>query len=238
MSRRRPGPEDGRPTSRRRPRWGLAALVCLLAVAAALAAPAVRLTLHPHPDDAPHVDALLVAYSSPEVYEAAIELADRGVTDRLFVSAHLGPDGSEALCGDPAQRDPRLAGVAVECFSPDPLTTQGEAMYAGRRMAELRLRDLGVLAFDAQLERARILAQRCWPAEAGTVSMYVFERPSGGMADGAVQTAYNVLALAKAQATPGCDQELPGVLQWALDMAKRLRGQPVEARLVRGQEER
>ena len=63
---------------RRRVRIGgrLAAMLVLgLAVAAV---PAVRLTVDPHPEAPEHVDALLVLYSSPHVFDAAIELVDQG----------------------------------------------------------------------------------------------------------------------------------------------------------------
>ncbi|MEX3564911.1 hypothetical protein [Micrococcus endophyticus] len=204
---------------------GAATAAVALAFAAGFATHAVT---SPHPDDPPHVDALLVLYSQPRVYDAAIELAAAGATDRLFVSAHLGPDGHERLCGDPERRDPRLAGVAVECFAPDPVTTQGEVVHAAARMRELGLEHLGVLTFHQHLERARLLAERCWSPEEGRVSLYAFD--AGLDRWGTVRHgAYGVLAYGKAALTPGCDQELPGVLQWPLDAAKRLRGQPVGA---------
>ncbi|PZQ79912.1 MAG: hypothetical protein DI545_03925, partial [Micrococcus luteus] len=116
------------------PRWARA-LCATVATLAALALAfgagwATHAVTDPHPDDAPRVDALLVLYSQPRVYDAAIELAASGLTDRLFVSAYLGPDGHEKLCGGPEERDPRLAGVTVECFAPDPVTTQGEVIHA------------------------------------------------------------------------------------------------------------
>ena len=228
MSRRAPA---------RRRRGRIAALIAalLVLVLGALAAPGVhaawRATTQPRPDAPAHVDALLVLYSSPQVYEEALDLLGQGVADRAFVSAYLGPDGHEKLCGEPARRDPRLRGVSVECFSPDPVTTQGEAVYAARRMRELGLRDLGVLTFGQHLERARLLAQRCWPAQEGTVSMYAFDR-AGGRADSVRQTLYGVLAYAKTAATPGCDEQLPGIVQRGLDFAKRVAGQPVDARVA------
>lgn len=207
-------------------------LVLGLAVAAV---PAVRLTVDPHPEAPEHVDALLVLYSSPHVFDAAIELVDQGVTDHLIVSAHEAPPGSEALCGGPEERDDRLAGVTVECFEPDPVTTQGEVMHAAQRMRELGLESLGVLAFRQQVERARILAERCWTPGEGSVALYQYERPST-LTDTVAQTVYGTVAFGKVALTPGCADELPAVLQWPLDVAKRLRGQPVDARLVRTEE--
>ena len=228
-------PAEGRVPARprragpRAPRWMLAALAVLAIAALAYgAAWAARQTLEPHAENPEHVDALLVLYSQPAVYDAALDLLGAGVADRVFVSAHLGPDGHEKLCGEPAKADPRLHGVTVECFSPDPVTTQGEVMYAGERMRALGLQDLGVLTFGEHLERARLLAQRCWPEEEGTVSMYEFD---AGYDDGvrARQAAYAVLAYGKAGLTSGCGDELPGAVRWPLDLAKRALGMPVEA---------
>ena len=216
----------------RLPRGARALLSAAAATAALALAFAVGWASHavtsPHPDEPPRVDALLVLYSQPRVYDVAVELAASGVADRLFVSAHLGPDGHERLCGPEGLRDPRLAGVSVECFAPDPVTTQGEVMHAAARMRELGLEHLGVLTFHQHLERARLLAERCWRPEEGRVSLYAFD--AGLDRWGKVRHgAYGVLAYGKAMVTPGCDQELPGVLQWPLDLAKRLRGQPVGA---------
>ena len=224
------GQEDRRRVRRRPPRWARALGATVASLAALGLAFGVGWATHavtdPHPDDAPRVDALLVLYSRPRVYEAAIELAASGVADRLFVSAYLGPDGHEKLCGGPEERDPRLAGVTVECFAPEPVTTQGEVVHAAERMRALGLHHLGVLTFDQHLERARLLAERCFTPAEGHVSMYAFDAGFdrlGRLRHG----AYGVLAYGKAMLTPGCAQELPGVLQWPLDLAKRLRGQPV-----------
>ncbi|MDY6056161.1 hypothetical protein [Micrococcus sp.] len=220
-------PRGGRARAPHRARTALLALVTVLALV--LAVPTVRvldLTVHPRVDAPEHVDALLVLYSRPEVYDAALDLAGRGVADHLFVSAHMGPDGHEKLCGEQAHTDPRLAGVSVECFDPSPVTTQGEAVYAARRMHELGLHDLGVLTFGQHIERARLLTTRCWAPEDGTVSMYAFD-PGLGRLEAARHTLYGVLAHGKAALTPGCDQELPGPVNWALDVVKDLRGQPV-----------
>ena len=61
------------------PRWARA-LCATVATLAALglafgAGWATHAVTDPHPDDAPRVDALLVLYSQPRVYDAAIELA-------------------------------------------------------------------------------------------------------------------------------------------------------------------
>ncbi|UBH25663.1 hypothetical protein KW076_05665 [Micrococcus porci] len=232
------GPQAGRRVQadrgrgrRRRRILGAVLAAAALVLAAAFGPGLMRaadMTLHPRPDDPPRVDALLVLYSQPAVYDAALELLDRGVADRVFVSAHLGPDGFEKFCGTPAQRDPRTRGVEVECFSPDPVTTQGEVMFAADRMRALGLRRLGVLTFDQHLERARLLAERCLPAADGSVSMYRFDGGYTG-AEKVRQDVYGTAAFAKVALTTDCSGELPDVLQWPLDLVKRTAGMPVGA---------
>lgn len=198
----------------------MAALAALLAVAtAAVLVWGFRLTTNPHPDDPAHVDALLVLYTDPAVYDAALDLAGRGVTHRLFVSAYLGPDGFQKLCGPEAARDPRLRGVRVECFSPDPVTTQGEVVFASERMGELGLHSLGVLTHGRHLERARILAERCWSGPGDSVAMYEYTQHEGPWAK-SQQTLYGTLAFLKVAVTPGCDQHSDW-LQWPVDRLKQ-----------------
>lgn len=203
-SRRRPraaGARRGRILGR-----AVAALAAVLTVAVtAVLVWGFRLTTDPHPDEPAHVDALLVLYTDPAVYDAALELAGEGVTDRLFVSGYLHPDGFEKLCGAPADADPRLDGVTVECFSPDPVTTQGEVVFASERMEALGLHSLGVLTHGRHLERSRILAERCWSGPGESVAMYQYHRHER-LRTKVQQTLYGTLAFLKVAATPGCDQ--------------------------------
>lgn len=224
--RERRGPARRRPSPPSRAvRWalavGVAVVLVLLGVGVSRAA---WLTTHPEPEQPDRVDALLVLYSRPQVYEAALEAIDRGVADRVFVSAHLGPDGFQTLCGPPGVRDPRADGAVVECFAPDPVTTQGEVMHAADRMRELGLEHLGVLTFPQHVERARILAERCLPPEEGTVSLLMFTPRQTSPVWELRQDVYGTLAFGKVWATPDCADELPAAVQWPLDVYKRLKG--------------
>lgn len=217
---RRHAAAAGRETRRRLLGRAAAALAAVLTLAvAAVLVWGFRLTTNPHPDEPAHVDALLVLYTDPAVYDAALDLAGRGVTDRLFVSGHLHPDGFEKLCGAPAAADPRLDGVTVECFSPDPVTTQGEVVFASRRMEQLGLHSLGVLTHGRHLERSRILAERCWSGPGQSVAMYRYHRHEGLRAR-AQQTLYGTLAFLKVAVAPGCDQHSEW-LQWPVDRLKQ-----------------
>lgn len=180
------------------------------------------LTTSPRPDNPPHVDAVLVLHSGPDVYDAAVELAARGVTNRMFVSVSGTGENHEQLCGTESQLDPALEGIQIECFSPAPVTTQGEVLYARQRMSELGLRDLGVLTFPQHLERARVLAERCWAPENGSVSMYQFDAERSPLRE-VEHTVYGTLAYLKVVATPGCGQELPRAVEAPLDWLKDVR---------------
>lgn len=227
--RAREEPARSGPARSRAVRWALAACAAVVLVLLGVgAARAAWLTTHPEPEQPDRVDALLVLYSRPEVYDAALELIDRGVAERVFVSAHLGPDGFQTLCGPEGVRDPRAAKATVECFAPDPVTTQGEVVHAAERMRQLGLEHLGVLTFPQHVERARILAERCVPADEGTVSMLMFTPRDTSRRWQLRQDVYGTLAFAKVALTPGCADELPGPVQWPLDVYKRLQGLSTE----------
>ena len=194
------------------------AAVLTLAVAAVLVW-GFRLTTTPQPDDPEHVDALLVLYTDPSVYDAALELAGQGRTNRLFVSGHLHPDGFEKLCGAPAAQDPRLEGVSVECFSPDPVTMQGEVVHAAERMEALGLHSLGVLTHGRHLERSRLLAERCWSGPGQSVAAFQYDVDEG-LRTRVQQTLYGTLSFLKVAVTPGCDQQIDW-LQWPVDRLKQ-----------------
>ena len=202
--------------------WSLALVVSFcVGMLATVLLWGLRLTVTPQPDEPPRVDALLVLYSQPQVYDAAIDLAERGVTDRIFVSAHDEPDGYEKLCGAEAKSNPALQGLSIECFSPEPVTTQGEVMYASERMRELGLHDLGVLTFPQHLERGRILAERCWDGQGRSVSMYMFE-PGYSSLRRMEQTIYGALSFTKVAATSGCTDRAEW-LEWPTEAGKHLR---------------
>ena len=212
-------------------RRAVAAVAAVLALAVATVLGwGFWLTTNPSPDEPAHVDAVLVLYTDPAVYDAALELAGEGVTDRLFVSGYLRPDGSERLCGPPAEEDPRLDGVTVECFSPDPVTTQGEVVFATERMEALGLHRLGVLTHGRHLERSRILAERCWSGPGESVAMYQYHRQES-LGTQVQQTLYGTGAFLKVAVTPGCDQHSDW-LQWSVDRLKQVGASSPAARTV------
>ena len=85
-----------------------------------------------------------------------------------------------------------LGRTVVQCFRPDPFSTQGEARYAGEEARRHRWGSIIVVTSTPQATRARIRVERCF---SGTVKV-VAARPS--LADWAYGVLYEWGALAKA----------------------------------------
>ncbi|MDO5634332.1 MAG: hypothetical protein Q4G34_05635 [Micrococcus sp.] len=226
-----------RARARRRPRWrgplrrfprffavATALIGVLLVAVLAISVWGFRLTTNPQPNNPDRVDALLVLYSSPAVYWAALDLVEQGVTDTVFVSAYMGPDDHEQFCGEEAKANPALQDVQIECFWPDPITTQGEALYASQRMEELGLRSLGVVTFPEHLERARLVTERCWTGPGRTVSMYDFD-PGYSTRRHIEQVIYGSVAFVPVAVVQSCDGQLPEWIRWSIEQGKEFRWQ-------------
>lgn len=85
-----------------------------------------------------------------------------------------------------------VPGVRVECFRPDPFSTQGEARYAANQARLYGWHSLIVVSSVPQSTRARLRVQRCFH---GTVKV-VAARPS--LASWAYGVIYEWAALTKA----------------------------------------
>lgn len=197
-----------RSTQRSWRRWLLRGVGVVLLAFLAVGAVLAWLTVNPRVNSVPHVDALLVLSTQEGNHEEARRLAGDGVTDLLIVSV---PEGaSDALC---VQAPP---GVETVCFSPEPVTTQGEAMGSTTIAREHGAHSLGVLTYNHHIERSRLLVERCWD---GPVHMYEFQttRSMGGYAYNFV---YAMAAYGKTFLTPGCDTEPPEWLRAPIDRFK------------------
>ncbi|GAA1131422.1 hypothetical protein [Citricoccus alkalitolerans] len=196
-------------TGRRRARrWILRGVglvvVAFLAVGVVLA----WLTVNPRVDPAPQVDALIVLATQPGAHDEARRLAEEGVTDRLLVSTPQ--DAPASLCHESP------GGATVECFAPDPVTTQGEAINGTELAREHGVESLGVLTFDHHIERSRLLMDRCWDGE---LHMYEFQ-PTRSRRGYAYDFVYAMAAYAKTFMTPGCSSEPPEWMQTPIDKVK------------------
>lgn len=114
---------------------------------------------------------------------AATEMARRHAAPVLLLSTPPVRSGSPELS---------IPGVEVTWFSPDPVSTRGEAEYFGSLARARGWRSVIVVSSLQQATRARLRVKRCF---SGTVRVV-------GVPLGALQTAYYVVyewgALAKA----------------------------------------
>ncbi|MGI9017930.1 MAG: YdcF family protein [Euzebya sp.] len=81
-----------------------------------------------------HADAIVALGGTDQRERTALALFERGVADRLVISAPRVDDGADdrtvtarRICADPP--------TGVVCFVPDPSTTRGEVQFV-RRMTE------------------------------------------------------------------------------------------------------
>jgi hypothetical protein len=87
---------------------------------------------------------------------------------------------------------PRLPGVKVICFDPNPADTRGEAEFVGRLAKQYRWNSVVLVASRPQATRGRILMERCFsgPVYVSTASLPLTSWP--------YQIAYGWGALIKA----------------------------------------
>ena len=141
-----------RPVVRRRYWRKLAgALVVLVAIFAVATG---RLFIWPAQGMPSHVDAIVVLGGPGDRLGRGLELAQQ---DRAPVLAI-----SEGLEVPPSLCRPRSQAPQVICFQPDPLTTQGEAEFAGRLAAKYHWRSMVLVTTPDQDTRARIRFSRCF----------------------------------------------------------------------------
>lgn len=133
--------------------------------------------------EAAHADAVLVLGGPGARLQVATELARRHAAPWMLVSV----PSVEWNC--PHIETP---GVVVQCFRPDPFSTQGEAQYFGRQARHHGWRSVIVVSSVPQATRARLRVERCFP---GRVQVVAAALPAAKFAYGVV---YEWGALAKA----------------------------------------
>lgn len=118
--------------------------------------------------DAPKPADVLVVLAPPgDRIKYAEQLMDRGYAGSLAISVPLGNDDPvSALCG--ARRTYRIV-----CFSPNPVTTQGEARSLRSLTAEYGWKSANVLTNRSHVPRARVILERCF---SGELSMIAFKQ--------------------------------------------------------------
>ena len=140
---------------RSRRRGWRAVWIAVTAVVVALAAITARVFVWPDLPPLPvAADAIIeLAGPNPDGRDAvALELARQNRSPLLIQST--GPGDIRCL--------PPVPGVTVECFTPDPDTTRGEARWIGRTAAERHWASVILVTTPDQAWRAHLRVSRCF----------------------------------------------------------------------------
>jgi uncharacterized SAM-binding protein YcdF (DUF218 family) len=130
------------------------------------------------------VSAIVMLAGPGDRLPVALQLAAEHRASVLVVST--GYDGYGSPC------PPRLSGVQLICFEPNPADTRGEAEYIGQLAKKYHWTSVAVVTSRPQVTRARMLVERCF-----TGAVYNATGPLP-MREWPYQIAYGWGALAKA----------------------------------------
>lgn len=122
---------------------------------AAFGVATTRLFVLPHRDRPAPADAIVMFAGSPGRLERAVGLAEAGYAPVLAVS--------QPTAADPCPSD--VPNVEVICFSPSPLTTQGESRWVAEAARVRHWRSLIVVTSTSQTTRARLRLHRCYSGD-------------------------------------------------------------------------
>jgi uncharacterized SAM-binding protein YcdF (DUF218 family) len=150
------------------------------------------LFMFPSTDRPRQSDAIVVLGGSGPRTQKGLALARAGYAPYLVVSINAGAYRTQCPRGS--------SGVTVICFTPDPLTTQGEARAIAKLAQEKAWHQVIVVPSTPETTRARIRFKRCFH---GTL---LFDPASpGGLGAWVYNVIYEWGALAKALTIqPGC----------------------------------
>jgi hypothetical protein len=124
----------------------------------------VRLFVWPAQGMPPHVGAIVMLAGPGDRLDTALRLARAHRAEALVVSR--GYEGYGSSC------PPKIPGLTLICFDPNPPTTQGEAQYVGRLAKRYHWHSIVLVAIRAQDTRARIRVGRCFSGK-----IYVITAP-------------------------------------------------------------
>jgi uncharacterized SAM-binding protein YcdF (DUF218 family) len=99
-------------------------------------------------------DAIVLFNGKGDRIDEAFALAYSHIAPNLLISR--GSRDATNSCSPP------IPGVAVTCFDPDPVTTQGEAEFAGHLAANHHWRSVVLVTTRPQDSRARLRMARCF----------------------------------------------------------------------------
>jgi uncharacterized SAM-binding protein YcdF (DUF218 family) len=151
----------GEQPAKPRPKWRKRRIagVGFLALVLAFAVATVPLFLLPARNSPRHVDAIIVLGGDGNRVGEGLKLAREGYASTLLLSRFQ---------AQPCYR--KLAGVDVECFRPEPFTTQGEARYIAAAVKQHGWKSVIVVTTPDQTSRARLRIKRCTDVDVAYVS--------------------------------------------------------------------
>jgi uncharacterized SAM-binding protein YcdF (DUF218 family) len=134
----------------------------LLAVVSALGVAGFYLFVRPHVDPLQQADAIVVLGGDWDGRVAyGLNLARQGYADTVVLSTGYEGRATEMKAACAAG----TAKVTVQCFTPDPWTTLGEAMFTARLAAEQHWTKLIVVSWNYHMVRARYIFGQCYHDE-------------------------------------------------------------------------
>jgi hypothetical protein len=148
----------------RRPGWRRRVLIAAVLVILIFAGVTARLFVWPAQGMPPHVGAIVMLAGPGDRLDTALRLARAHRAEALVVSR--GYEGYGSSC------PPKIPGLTLICFDPNPPTTQGEAQYVGRLAKRFHWHSIVLVTIRAQDTRARIRVGRCFSGK-----IYVITAP-------------------------------------------------------------
>jgi hypothetical protein len=145
----------GEHSLRRLRRFLIAATLLLAAFGVATG----RLFVWPPQGMPAHVDAIVMLNGSGDRLDTALDLAWAHRAPIIVISRGSPYWGHGSICA------PKMPGVKVICFDPDPSTTRGEAEFAGRLAKRYRWHSIVLVTTTPQDTPARLRVQRCFPGK-------------------------------------------------------------------------
>ena len=144
-----------RPGWWRRRRWHIVSVVVVLVAAFCVAT--ALLLVWPQQGMPARVDAIVMMNGPGDRLGTALELGWERKAPVLVISRGSSYFGQGNFCA------PRLPGVKVICFDPNPPTTQGEAEFIGRLASRYHWRTVALVTITPQITPGRIWLGRCLP---------------------------------------------------------------------------
>lgn len=125
-----------------------------------------RLFVWPQQGMPAHVDAIVMLNGPGDRLDTALNLAWAHRAPMIVIARGSPYWGRGSICA------PKIPGVKVICFDPDPSTTRGEAEFTGRLAKRYHWRSIVLVTTTPQDTRSRLRVRRCFRG-----SIYVVAAP-------------------------------------------------------------